>query len=593
MDDNKENLIPSPEDETVEKNLESGESTSEVQSADAQETPEIKFETEGSTIFVKHEYNTKKPVKNGWKKRIGYCVIAVVLCGAIIAVSFFVEKLIPKKEEEPSEPLSSIEVATIEVLKYDDYVKETTVKSGNDELLTSINLSGAGIFNYYEEYSIMPYTEKVKVDDKETECIKWFIQGLKPEVTLTDDLYSHLETCMTISATEALENTYASVEEYHMAYGIDYEKPTRAFYVTFTDDTQPIEVLVGRQTASRDANYLTVRGIGDDTVYIVPATQIMNYDYLPSDFADLKMLDPIKRTDDNSKYFTSNELSRFDYIKISGTAVGGREIEFGMSSGVSADYMPYEMLAPYKRPADESFLENIIKFASEGLSADGLYSFKATDENKKACGFDDPGCVIEAKIGDYKFKLIVGGLMSEDSTGLSVMLDGKQQIFSIDAETFDFVTPDVTKMFNSDFIIENIYTIKGVTLAKEGNKYSYELIHTLREGTTNAYDTVVKHEGKNVHTDSFKALYQRVLLLSLLSFTTEAEKGDVAFAVTFEYIEKYPDKVVEFTVIEDDPYHYIAWVDGVPLGEVLKSSVTDITKNLDNFVAGGTVAYPL
>lgn len=585
MDDNKENLIESPEEEL-------SKAVSEVSDNETDE-PEVKFETEGSTIFVKHEYNTKKPVKNGWKKRIGICIVALLLCVVVAATSFVVVKLIPENTDGTPSALESIETVSIEVLKYSDYVKETTVESGDNELLTSINLEGAGIFNSYDEYSIMPYKEKVQVDNEDTECIKWFIQGLKPEVTLTDSLYEHLELCMNIYATAAMENTYATVEEYHQAYGIDYEKPTRAFYVTFTDREEPIEVLVGRQTPSRDANYLTVRGIGNDTVYIVSANYIKNYDYLPSDFADLDMIDPIEQNEDNDKYFTQNELSRFDSIKISGSMVGGKEIEFGMSKGVSADYMPYEMLSPYKRPADETFLENIIMFASDGLYATDLYSFKATEENKKICGFDDPKCVIELKIGDYKFKMIVGGIVEEDSTGLSVMIDGKEQIYCVDVETFDFMTDDITKMFNSDFIMENIYTIENLQLEVDGKKHDYKLAHTLREGTTDAYDTVVKYEGKTVNTDSFKALYQRVLLLSLMSFTTEAEKGDVVLRVKFNYIEDYPDKTVEFTVMDDDPYHYIAWVDGVPLGEVLKSSVTDITTNLSNFLAGGTVAYPL
>ena len=82
MDDNKENLIESPE----------------VLNDKATE-PEVKFETEGSTIFVKHEYNTKKPAKSGWKKRIGYCLVALLLCVVIAASSFLVVRLIPKNDD--------------------------------------------------------------------------------------------------------------------------------------------------------------------------------------------------------------------------------------------------------------------------------------------------------------------------------------------------------------------------------------------------------------------------------------------------------------------------------------------------------------
>lgn len=595
MDDNKENLIESPDDNDMPSNQ---EVTEAIKDTETEDEPKITFETEGSTIFVKHEYKTKKPVKRGWVKRLGYCALAIFVCLAIAAASMLVVKFVEKPSNETVSVEAPSATAATDVLTNENNLLknelETVTEDGEQiSLLKSTNIEGAGIFNYYEEYSIMPYTEKITVNGEETECIKWYIQGLKPEVTLSDKLYEHIVKCMTVKASAVMENTYDSVEEYHLAFGIDYEKPTRAFYITFTDGNEPIEILVGRQTPDRDANYLTVRGIGDDTVYIVSASYIMNYDYLPTDFADLEMLEPLKHTTDNDSYYTKDVLSRFDYIKLSGGAVGDREIEFGMSSGASADYIPYEMITPYKRPADDQFLKNIINIAANGLTADELFSFKATDENKEKCGFDDPSCVMEVKIGDYRFKLIIGGLMEKDSTRLSAMIEGKDQIFGVSAEGFDFITPEITQMFDSDFIIENIYSVKGVTMKFKGVGHKYELIHTPRDGASNVFDTTVNYNGTKVHTDSFKALYQRVLLLSLMKFVTEVEKGEVVFSVTFEYIEDYPNKVVEFTAIKDDPYHYIAWVDGVPLGEVLKTSVDDVTDNLKNYVNGGTIAYPL
>ena len=60
------------------------------------------------------------------------------------------------------------------------------------------------------------------------------------------------------------------------------------------------------------------------------------------------------------------------------------------------------------------------------------------------------------------------------------------------------------------------------------------------------------------------------------------------FSVDFEYIEG-GTKRVEFTESENDRYHYVVWVDGTPLGEVLVSSVKDITDNLAKYVAGQEV----
>ena len=59
--------------------------------------------------------------------------------------------------------------------------------------------------------------------------------------------------------------------------------------------------------------------------------------------------------------------------------------------------------------------------------------------------------------------------------------------------------------------------------------------------------------------------------------------------VKFDYIADGAPKVVEFTESPDDIYHYVAWVDGTPLGEVLRSSVTDIADCLDKYLSGEEV----
>ncbi len=576
MDDRNENLTPSPEEvEQV---------TPETK---AVEEPQVKFETEGSTIFVKHEYNTKKPSKNGWKKRIGIAAISLLLCVCIAVSVFLVVKLVPTPDSGTESMPSAASQEAIPVISIKTEGENTGVILGADTVLTKgVEIKTAGIYNFYENYTIDSYE-----DDKGAK--KWHILGIDKDQTLSDELDSHVKKCLNITAIAKMENTYSSVEAYHNAYGLNDEECTRAFLALIDDGTEEgyeIEILVGMQTASKDSNYLKVSG--DDTVYIVSSSYIMYYDYLPKDFADLNMLNKIEETKDNGDYFTTGKLSRFDYINISGGVLNGKSYKFGMSTDVSADYMPYVMLSPYRRPASEKFLENILEFASNGIQADGLYTFNATAENKEKCGMNDPSCVIEVKIDDYYFKLTIGGLMQEGNTGLSAMINGKKQIFMIDAKTLDFIDPDITSMFNYNFIMENIYEVESLTFKNETGTHTFKLKHTPMDNNPNAFTTAVTYKGKNVSDTSFKALYQRVLLLSLLSFVIEEEKTEPILTVTFEYSGDYKDRVVEFTQSPRDNYHYVAWIDGVPLGEVLKASVTDITTNLSNYVAGGAVPAP-
>ncbi len=557
-----------------------------------------------STIFVKHEYNTKKPARNGGRRRVLVCVLSVVLCIAIAASVVLVVNLIPNPNDAASSTPSSAGSLSFSILSADDIIKSSFVDVDGQSVEVESNVSGVGMYNYYGEYSLLPYYEKAEPKD-ETDTssdtssasssgsektylydTKWYINGISPELTLTKTIARHIRTCLNLSATKKLENTFGSVGEYHAYYGID--DPTRVFSVEFNDGTKTLEIRVGKQIATGDGNYLTVSG--DDTVYIVSSDYISNYDYLPVNFADKTMVEKIEKTDDNASYFGNNDkLARFDYIKLSGSAVGDREIVFNMSTGSSADYMPYMMTVPYRRPASESFIENILNFASAGLDADTLYSFNCTDENFKACGFDRPNCVIELKAGDYHFKLTVGSLMGDGSDALSVLVDGKKQIFSLSTKMLDFVTPDITKMFNQNFIMEDIYKLSDVTLADATGSYTFHLKHTPQSGNETAYDTVVTLNGSETDTKSFKMLYQRVLMLSLLSFTTEAEKTEPVLTVKMKAIADGSEKLIEFTESPNDIYHYIAWVNGVPLGEVLKSSVADVVTNLDIYVKGGEV----
>lgn len=557
-----------------------------------------------STIFVKHEYNTKKPARNGGRRRVLVCVLSVVLCIAIAASVVLVVNLIPNPNDAASSTPSSAGSLSFSILSADDIIKSSFVDVDGQSVEVESNVSGVGMYNYYGEYSLLPYYEKAEPKD-ETDTssdassasssgsektylydTKWYINGISPELTLTKTIARHIRTCLNVSATKKMENTFNSVGEYHAYYGID--DPTRVFSVEFNDGTKTLEIRVGKQIATGDGNYLTVSG--DDTVYIVSSDYISNYDYLPVNFADKTMVEKIEKTDDNASYFGNNDkLARLDYIKLSGSAVGDREIVFNMSTGSSADYMPYMMTVPYRRPASESFIENILNFASAGLDADTLYSFNCTDENFKACGFDRPNCVIELKAGDYRFKLTVGSLMGDGSNALSVLVDGKKQIFSLSTKMLDFVTPDITKMFNQNFIMEDIYKLSDVTLADATGSYTFHLKHTPQSGNETAYDTVVTLNGSETDTKSFKMLYQRVLMLSLLSFTTEAEKTEPVLTVKMKAIADGSEKLIEFTESPNDIYHYIAWVDGVPLGEVLKSSVADVVTNLDIYVKGGEV----
>ena len=576
-----------PEDEIKEEVLET---------AEPQETKPQAFNTTESTIFQKHVYEEKKPIKNGNKKRLFTCIIAVVLCAAIAGSAFLINKLIPN--DDTSSFNSSTVDLSIKLLEYDKIVKPSFVEIDGQQVEIDNNIKSVSIYNYYENYSFSPYYELNK-DEKTTSSsttssdkkkylysTKWQVNGIDRKLTKSGVIANHIIDCLNVTAIREMENTFDNLEDYYAYYGLD--ESTRGFTVEFTDGKEDLVIIVGDQLPSKDANYVTVSG--DEKVYAVSSEFIKNYDFLPVDFADMWVINNIKKTDDNKSYFNENEdLARFDYITISGRIFGSDKLRFEMSKGASADFLPYMMITPYERPADEAFIESLLTLADDGLEASRLYTFKATEENIKACALDDPACVIEFKAGDFHYKLTIGGMIQEGSTALSVMADDRPQIFSVDASFFDFITTDYTKMFNQDFIMENIFTLEGIEFKDSTGSHMFSFTHTPVEGAENAFDTTVKKGNVEMDSQSFKYLYQRVLMLSLLQFSTEEEHIDPILSVRFKYIGDYKDKLLEITVSPHDQYHCIVWVDGTPLGEVLKTSVDDIITNLKVYNDGGKV----
>lgn len=560
----------------------------------ATETAAEETGKEQSTIFQKHIYEDKAPMKKGNKKRALTCIIAIALCVAIASSVFLVIKLVPN--ESGSSPNSSTVDYSVKLLDYDEIVKPSTVEINGEQVEVDNNIKSVSIYNHYESYSFAPYyepaaeksTSSTASSDKKTYLYdtKWKVNGIDTSLTENDTIAKHIKTCLTVTAMRVMENTFDTLEEYYAYYGLD--ESTRGFTVEFTDSEEDLVVIVGDQLPSKDANYVTVSG--DEKVYAVSSDYIKNYDYLPVDFADMTVVDKLEKTDENSSYFnSSDELARFDYINISGKIFGDDVLHFEMSEGPSADFMPYTMKTPYNRPVDETFIESILTLASDGIEASRLYTFNGTAENQKLTALDDPACVIELKIGEYYFKLTVGGTLQENSTSLPVMADDRPQIFTIDASCFDFITTDYTKLFNSNIIMENIYTLDKVTIKDSTGNYTFDLTHTPVDGSEDVFNTTVMLGNTELKDKNFKSLYHRVLMLSLLDFSLEEAKADPILSVTFDYIDGYETKLLEFTVSPRDSYHCVAWVNGQPLGEVLKSSVDDIIKNLETLVSGGDV----
>lgn len=573
-------------------------------------TEETNTPNSQSTIFQKHVYETKQPTKNGNMKRLIICIVALVICGAVIGSIFLTKSLIPK--DTASANSSALEESTIPVIKLKDIVKDATLKLDGKDATVDTNIESVYFVNGYEEFTAKTYFTEVEKKEKTADTASatssaastssgetkkeyshdtgWYVEGIDRELTVSDAIYEAVKGCLTINAVREMPNNFSSVEEYHKYYGMT-DKLTAGVVVKFNDGTEQLTISLGQAVGTGDMNYVLTTL--SDTVYAISAEYADKFFCSTKEFADPTMIEPIGYSEERKFYFNENKkLARFDSIKISGEVFGGKTYTFGLATGASADYMPYKMTAPYVRPASDEFIGKILNIVNDGLNASVLYSYSVTDKDRKECGLDKPKCTVDIKIGDYKVKLIIGGFRNDGTESLAAMVEGKKQVFGIDQDDIAFLigaSNDITKLFNPNFILEEIYTVESFEMKTGSDSYKFMLKHTPRETDDKVMDTEVKLGSSTMNTTYFKRVYGRVLGLSLLEFVTEAEKTEPVLSVTFNFNENGGSKKVEFTESADDIYHYVAWVDGTPLGEVLKSSVVDIIDCLDLYLDGSEV----
>ena len=608
MDLEKEKMSLNPEN----KNIDSVEE--QVTAPDTENKVDKSEEKFESTIFQKHVYNTKKPTNNGSKKRIVVAVVSVVLCIALGVGAFTLPKILGDDTDATSSTQSTVDESTITVLKKADILKDAEIEIDGKKALVDTNIKSVYFANGYEEFTVRSEFAK-KQETKNTASSNasstssvtssgtsstakkqydyetvWSVDGIEKRKTVSDAILDKIEDCLNIKAIREMKNNFNSVDEYHKHYGMT-EKLTAGVVIEFNDGTEKLTISVGAALATYDSYYFMTSL--SDTVYVVDADYADHFFCSTKEFADPTIIPKLEKTKANEGYFNTNgQLARFDKIKIYGDVFGDKVYEFKMSTGVSADYMPYQMTAPYNRPASDAFLAAVLAFAEKGLDASVLYSYKVTDKDIKECGLEKPKGFVELVIGDYKFKLTIGGARNDGTESLAAMVEGNDMVFGIDQQDLAFIinaSNNETVMFNSNFILEEIYKIKSYDIKIGSKTYSFDLKHTPRASDSKVMDTEVKLGNTVMNPDYFKRIYGRVLMLTLVEFVTEAEKTEPVLTTTFHFIGDSKPRVVEFTATPDDIYHYTAWVDGTPLGEVLKSSVDDILDCVQLYLDGKEV----
>lgn len=302
----------------------------------------------------------------------------------------------------------------------------------------------------------------------------------------------------------------------------------------------------------------------DSRIYTVGKDVIAYYAKDPIFFVEKDVVSPTPQDDDEfneetgetteDPYFISGELSKFDALSITG-ANYEKPFTFEMVSQDKPGYDSiYLMTSPFTQNVDLDAMSALLSPLSAGLSVSDCLVLKATEDDLKKYGFDNPATKVRYVVKGQETVLLVGNQLEEDK-GYAFMVEGNTSIFSISKESIPFAFYTTADFASSTLYSCDITLLKTMRIQSDGKDEIYHLKHgTASDGSASL--TVTTGSGKTVDTEKFRDMY--VKLLSLTSFEEVTDGKDAESphtTITITYNDYAQTDVIRLSPYTDRRYY--------------------------------------
>lgn len=515
-----------------------------------------------STVFSQSKVVDKK--KKGKGKRVRNIIAAVLMLAILAGSVFAIIKFIPTTEEVEAQNSSSTAASLdIEVIS----VKE------ND-------LTGISITNSNGTFKIVPGDTTVDESTGE-QTLNWYLDGVDKAYSDTTTIGSIVKTVTTLKAVRVMEADADDLAKYGLdapAISVDVESDIgEASYV----------MLIGSDSPTADGRYGMIEG--ENTVYLFDNVIVSEFTGKLTDYIVAQMLNSISKTDSNADYFGDDgTLSTFDYICIGGRA-HTTPIRIEINPYNTTSYIPYIMTSPVKQNVLGDTGDLTLSPIKSGLLADNIYEIEPDAATIAKYGLDDPLVTIEYKVGDYTANLRVANA-PDDSSYYAVMVNDTPMIYKLVKTELSFAEYTPEKFFNNYILLDDITTVKTITVTTATGTRVYNLTHGVDENEEATLE--VKEDGKVLNTEYFRYLYRYMLTCHASEFTMDsAPEGAAELTMVFDYIDDArPDLSVSYKKATDRRYHVS--VDGVPLGYAYLNTVDNLIKYETDYYNGESIPKP-
>lgn len=517
-----------------------------------EEQPESELlNQEESTVFsdpLAHE-----EAKKGSKKLIHAC-LAIGLLSVVVAVATLIWAFVPKMDDSSS-------------TSSQDEITEKPLWSLDSDKFSTITLKQKN--EIIELYSV---EAKQESSDEETKR-QWLIKDADTSLISSAKTEGMVSAFCLIDYLRTMENPNAD-------YGFD--SPEFVVELIGLDAKDSKTLTVGSATADSSARY--VKTSDTDKVYLVTAEYFETYSTNLLDFADTTGLPPLSKDSDyNGEYYTNGVLDSFSKLVISGSALSQKltiepnrgEINFGL----------YVITSPQQRYANSDNVDLVFKVFANGLSGDGVYSFKNTAAEQKRFGLAEPDFTAtlyaDKDSASFKAKL-------QNDGNYAVVGDGMKVILKVPKDSLSFATLGDASFYSNFLFIESLSEIDTFKIesGNKSNSFSIETeITTNENGSTEKNVSGVKANGKEIDLKNFQDFYEHFLWIPAVEFNfidTSSRKADTVINITHNDGTK--DTVIKYFMISD--MRYQMEVNGEEIGVISSSSYNNILRYVENVANG-------
>ena len=409
------------------------------------------------------------------------------------------------------------------------------------------------------------------------------------------------------SALTAMSNNLAKMtatkkvadsSENEADFGLD--EPQATAEITYADGTV-VTAELGDETPMKDGHYFRLST--SEAIYIVDSgLSSRMLDKAEAYIGTSLIAAPTAREDDDSGQAAVYGMN------LSGTVRADKPFSFRVFEEGDPENLKtfgYVITSPNLYGVNQN--EDVQNLFAGATSLSAMEAEKAhpTADDLKEYGLDDPYSVCEltlaiqsnstdeedssAVVYYNKTKHTIRLGKKNDDGYYYALVDDYNAVFLVSATSVPWAEAQYTDMMSKFLFMNNIVDVSSISVMADGKETTFELTHFPDE-TDNDKKLTVTVDGKAYSTSDFRSLYQVFMQVNRYGETDETPSGepDVTFTLRLSDEDESP---LTARFYKQSANVYICAIEGGDTYTVKGSDVTNMLKQVENYLAGKEVTY--